>query len=598
MEYKTATIEEILDDINHRRMYLPAIQRKYVWSDYQIIRLMDSLMRGYPIGTFLFWKVDKGVVTDKGYSMYDFIQNYHERDMYKNTLVGPFARRDETMRAVLDGQQRLTSLYIVLQGSISRKLPNKRWKNSDAFIKKELYFNLFSKNEISNQSGDGSNEENETLYEFKFFNENDESLKQKNDKLWFKVKDILRYSRINSEFFNVWTKNIEKGETYEEKDIWRDRVIDNAGRLLDVIKNSKNINYFEVETERIDDVLDIFVRVNSGGVTLSKTDLLFSTIVSHWDKGREKIDDLLELINRIGDGFNFTNDFIMRACLYVLDMPITLKVETFKKESVQNIRDNWDKIQKAIKDTAILLFKFGFNRDNIISYVAILPIIYYVYKADSNIDLDVAKEELKKYYVIAQVKQLFGASTNSALTILRNALKNEFDKNHLYLFNTNSLTHLRFSGDRTLNFTPEEIDEMFGDDPKYEFGSYSFMLLTLLYPNLNYSITNFHQDHMHPHSSFEGEEINDLVLPDGSKIDDKKISEWKHKRNTLANLQLLDGRANEKKNAMPLKEWLQNNNNKAKYLPENISYELSNFEEFIERRKELMSAALKAVLKV
>ena len=133
MEYKTATIEEILDDINHRRMYLPAIQRKYVWNDYQIIRLMDSLMRGYPIGTFLFWKVDKGVVTDKGYSMYDFIQNYHERDMYKNTLVGPFARRDETMRAVLDGQQRLTSLYIVLQGSISRKLPNKRWKNSDAF---------------------------------------------------------------------------------------------------------------------------------------------------------------------------------------------------------------------------------------------------------------------------------------------------------------------------------------------------------------------------------------------------------------------------------------------------------------------------------
>ena len=65
MSYIKVTIKDIIDDINSRKMYLPAIQRKYVWSDLQIVRLMDSIMRGYPIGTFLLWKVKKKIVNEK-----------------------------------------------------------------------------------------------------------------------------------------------------------------------------------------------------------------------------------------------------------------------------------------------------------------------------------------------------------------------------------------------------------------------------------------------------------------------------------------------------------------------------------------------------
>lgn len=71
--------------------------------------------------------------------MYEFIKDYHDRDMYKNPDAPqpfPIGSEDETIWAVLDGQQRLTSLYIALQGSMSRKLPNKRWKNDDAFPKR------------------------------------------------------------------------------------------------------------------------------------------------------------------------------------------------------------------------------------------------------------------------------------------------------------------------------------------------------------------------------------------------------------------------------------------------------------------------------
>lgn len=116
-------------------MYLPAIQRKYVWSDEQITRLMDSIMLDYPIGTFLFWRVKKRIVNQKEYSMYEFIKDFHERDAYKNPPAPqpfPADGSSDSIWAVLDGQQRLTSLYIALQGSISRKLPMKRWANNEA----------------------------------------------------------------------------------------------------------------------------------------------------------------------------------------------------------------------------------------------------------------------------------------------------------------------------------------------------------------------------------------------------------------------------------------------------------------------------------
>lgn len=78
MSYKAISIKEIVSMISNNEVYLPAIQRKFVWSHEQIERLFDSIMLGYPIGTFLFWTVKKEKVND--YKFYKFIQDYHERD--------------------------------------------------------------------------------------------------------------------------------------------------------------------------------------------------------------------------------------------------------------------------------------------------------------------------------------------------------------------------------------------------------------------------------------------------------------------------------------------------------------------------------------
>lgn len=571
MAYEKKSIRLIIDDVNCRRVYLPAIQRKYVWDDKQITKLMDSIMLGYPIGTFLFWKVKKDIINKKEYSMYEFIKDYHERDLYKNSAAPqpfPIGSGDETLWAVLDGQQRLTSLYIALQGSMSRKLPNKRWKNDDAFPKKELYFDLHSQN----------SDEDDISYEFRFLTPID-AAKNKDDHLWYLVKDILKYSQ-----HELVTELIIPNNWATDK-----LAMKNISLLHTRLVGDEIINYFEVEADSIDSVLDIFVRVNSGGTVLSKSDLLFSTIVSYWDKARDEIDKLLSEINKKGEGFKFSNDFIMRTCLYLLDMSVTLKVETFKKDSVLKIKENWDAIRKAIKDTVDLLNEFGFNSENMISYVAVSPMVYYRFKG-GNFDAS-SKAELRKYIVIAQVRQIFGTASNSALTSIREALKTAPANS----FSMANLNGVRFTGDRTLRYTADEIDAMFDT---YETGAYTFMLLSLLYPNLKYSQKGFHQDHMHPYTSFEENKIKDLVLPNGDVIDNQTKEDWRRRRNTLANLQLLEGRENEKKNATPLVDWLkvQANAENVKYLPGDVSYELSSFEEFMEKRQKLMSDKLKEIL--
>lgn len=571
MAYEKKNIRAVIEEINSRKIYLPAIQRKYVWDDDQITRLMDSIMLGYPIGTFLFWKVRKSIINKKEYSMYEFIKDFHERDVYKNPSAPqpfPIGSDEETIWAVLDGQQRLTSLYIALQGSMSRKLPNKRWKNDDAFPKKELYLDLHSQR----------TDEEDISYEFKFLTQ-EEAKKQKDDKLWYLVKDILKYSQDEL----VTDLIIPNGWASDKV------AMKNISLLHTRLVGDEIINYFEVQTDSIDSVLDIFVRVNSGGTVLSKSDLLFSTIVSHWDKARDEIDKLLAEINKIGEGYKFSNDFIMRTCLYVLDMSVTLKVETFKKESVLKIKNNWENIRKTIKDTVDLLNEFGFNSENIISYVAVSPMVYYRFKG-GNFDAE-SKSELRKYIVISQVRQVFGAATNSALTSIREALKAAPTDS----FKMGNLLKVRFTGERTLRYTSEEIDAMFDT---YEIGAYTFMLLSLLYPNLKYSQKGFHQDHMHPYAGFEESKIANLKLPDGSIIDDVRKDEWRRRRNTLANLQLLEGRENERKNATPLVDWneVTANSENAKYMPSDSSFELSHFEDFMDKRQKLMSDALKAIL--
>ena len=139
MSYQTAvTISETLRQIERHDIVLPAIQREFVWQPEQICALFDSLMQGYPFGTFLYWKIDQE--NNNRYQFYDFVLNYHERDHPHCPRIGEMPDRDVV--AVLDGQQRLTALNIGIRGSMAKKLPRRRWSSSDAFPARRLYLDL------------------------------------------------------------------------------------------------------------------------------------------------------------------------------------------------------------------------------------------------------------------------------------------------------------------------------------------------------------------------------------------------------------------------------------------------------------------------
>lgn len=125
----------------------------------------------------------------------------------------------------------------------------------------------------------------------------------------------------------------------------------------------------------------------------------------------------------------------------------------------------------------------------------------------------------------------------------------------------------------------------------FEKGQNTYILLSLLYPNLKLSHVTFHQDHCHPFSKFDKKSLQEL------KLDDNKIKEWQKKRNLLPNLQFLEGSENESKNDTPLVDWV-NEGNDFEYHPENVSLELKDFESFFDARRQLIKEELARIFEV
>ena len=173
------TINRALGSIERREYAMPAIQREFVWEHSKIERLFDSLMRGYPIGSFLFWQV--GCDSIKKYKFYDFMLHYHQRDNRRLPALGETTRDEIT--AVLDGQQRLTALNIGLRGSYAYKLPRRWWNSPDAFPKRHLYLNILDKAE-ENEAG--------MHYDFRFLTDADAEAGHDETHCWYRVGDILK----------------------------------------------------------------------------------------------------------------------------------------------------------------------------------------------------------------------------------------------------------------------------------------------------------------------------------------------------------------------------------------------------------------------
>lgn len=585
--YQTAlTISTVIKNIDSKTYLLPSIQREFVWSTKQIEKLFDSIMMDYPINSFLFWKVPKDKANE--FKFYEFLRNYHQKDGRHNPKADTNGSDD--IIAILDGQQRMTSLYIGLKGTYAYKRSYKRWDNPQAYPKRKLYLNLLT-----------ANEETDSTYKFLFLT--DAEVKEANSAVdaneqavdfWFPVGEILNFKQ-EYEVNTYLIKNKLTSHSDPNKAMFANEAL---FKLFTAIHRKETISYYLEESTELDKVLSIFIRVNSGGTPLSYSDLLLSFATAQWqDKdARESINEIVDELNEIGRGFNLTKDMVLKTCLVLGDFPdIAYKVDNFNNTNMLVIEQKWDDITTSLRLAVELIASFGFSRENIQSNSALIPIAYYIQtigNASNFVDSSAYEEDrkkIKKWFIASQLLHAFSSAPDGFLKPLREIiLKNPGGFPYQQIDE-------KFKGtNRDISFSDDSINNLLYT----KCGSGDILLvMSILYPWADLK-NHFHIDHMFPKSLFTRKRIQKLGVPDN------QADFYIDNVNYIGNLQLLEELPNKEKNNTEFKTWLEQNYADADklkayrekhYIPD-VGVEFTNFEEFFLEREKLLVKALKAAL--
>ncbi len=584
---KPITIKEAITAIADGEYVLPAIQREFVWDTEQMETLFDSLMRDYPISTFLFWKVKAENVGK--FQFYRFLRDYHERDARHNEKATLSGSKD--IIGILDGQQRLTSLYVSLKGTYASKLSYHRRDSDHAYPPKRMYLNLMK-----------PSSELEMEYDFRYLTEA-EAKKRNAETLWFPVGKILGFKDISDAL--EWINDQIYGINEElEVSIPRETnryATNTLNRFYKVICENDSLNFFLEKSEELDKVLQIFIRINQGGTKLSYSDLLLSIATAQWKKldARKVIHEFVDKINDIGKGFNFNKDFVLKSCLVLADIKdIKFKVDNFSSENMAIIESQWEQISGSIHLAIRLAAHFGFDEKTLTSTNAIIPIAYFlkVKQIDESVlhasSHEANRANIKQWLIRTPPKKVFGGQPDSLYPVYRQIIQ-EADG----VFPLQAIID-RYSGTgKTIEFHPEDIENLLN----VGYGSsFAFMLLSLFYP-LNHDY-EFHQDHIHPKKHFTQKRLTALGISEQETRD-----AFIERVNRLSNLQLLQATPNTEKSAKMLKDWLadtlpssgQRHQYKELHLiPAEESLEFSDFLKFFEAREGLIRTKLYEILNV
>ena len=588
MSYQTAlTISRVIKDIDAKKYLLPSIQREFVWDTEQIEKLFDSLMMDYPINSFLFWKVSKE--NTKEFKFYEFLRDYHQRENRHNPKANLNGADD--IMAILDGQQRMTSLYIGLKGTYAYKLSYKRWDNPQAYPQRRLYLNLLQPAE----------EREDFKYDFLFLTDDevkeDHAYRDENGKrlyFWFPVGEILNITKSN-EVNKYLIKNKLNSLEDEEQALFANDALFN---LFEAVHMKETISYYLEESQELDKVLNIFIRVNSGGTPLSYSDLLLSFATAQWEKldAREEINGAVDELNAIGRGFNITKDLLLKASLVLCEFSdIRFKADNFNRTHMLVIEKKWESITTSMRLALELVASFGFCRENITSNNALIPIAYYisVIGNPSNI-VDSGKyvedrKKIKKWFVSSILLRVFSFASDSVLKQVGEIIKTNHEGFPL------EAVYDKFRGtNRDITFSDDSINNLLWT--KYGSGDV-LIVMSILYPWANLR-NNFHIDHIHPKAKFTKKKLEKFGVPDD------KIEFCLSNYNYLGNLQLLEEVPNKEKNAVFFDEWIterfpdmnQRKDYMQKHYIPDVDFSITNFEEFFTEREKMLCTALKKEL--
>ncbi|EJB39842.1 hypothetical protein HPNQ4110_1104 [Helicobacter pylori NQ4110] len=400
----------------------------------------------------------------------------------------------------------------------------------------------------------------EDNYQFEFHAKTPENDKEH---WWFKVGDILELKSVVN-----YTREHKLGD--EESELLE--------TLNKAFHDKQLISYFEETEKNLNKVLNIFIRVNSGGVKLSYSDLLMSILTASFSSDiREKMNELVDTLKDKGFS-NMGQDQVLKTCLLLVGSNTEFKLKNFNKPNIKKIEDNWEKITESIYNAAKLLKNFGYA--GYLGSAYILSSLAYFYFLNSKMNEN-DKEQALKFVRNAQITSYFSNSTDAKLSVIAHSMK---EAQTFESFNHNLAKHQT----SPLKITNDAIEEMMCSSSH----ALVFPILQILYPHLNYKTTTFHIDHIYPKSKF--------------KKENKKLDKDFYKcENHLYNLQLLEGQENSAKKDKDPEVWLKEEYKderaieeykKRNYIDPNLKLEWENIKEFRETREKAIIEKLKEVL--
>ncbi|PTQ59147.1 uncharacterized protein with ParB-like and HNH nuclease domain [Sphingomonas sp. PP-CE-3G-477] len=572
------TIADALSAIQKRDYVLPAIQREFVWKPEQIERLFDSLMQGYPFGTFLFWKVEPD--TAGKFRFYDFVLDYHQRDAAHCPPVGKLP--GHPIVAVLDGQQRLTALNIGLRGSMAVRQPGKWWTNDAAFPKRKLCLDLTAPREA---------DEDGAIYRFKFLSK--AQVDESKNATWLPISKVLALKDVSDLHDMIEDYDLEKDQ--------RKLAFNAADRLRKVVHDVPSINVYEEKSQDIERVLNIFIRLNAGGTVLSYSDLLLSIAVAQWKQldAREAIHGLVDNLNDIGRGFTFSHDFVLKAGLMLADISsVGFKVENFTAANMAKLEAKWESIDAALRLTVGLVANFGLSGQTLRADSALLPIAYYIHQRGfdekflSHSSFGGEREAIRGWLLRSLLKAsgIWGSGLDALLTALREKIKGKGQEE----FPIKALGRTMEARGKSLQFGEAEIDDLL----HLPYGDRRMLpLLSLLFPFVDLR-HEMHVDHVFPISRFAAKKLKK------AGYDADEAEQMYEHANALPNLQLLEGAANKEKQSELPAAWLAKAKSNAAARAQHIQAhslgeipeDLPGFALFIEKRRAALRARLYTLL--
>jgi len=347
-------INQILDKIDDNQLFVPAFQREYVWKREDAKDLISSLIKDYPTGTMLTWDTNTPPEL-KGDWKYDPMQG--------------------TVKIILDGQQRITTLYLLIRN----KIPSYYKENEILNDPRGLYVNI---NDLDLQ-----------YYKKTMMDSNP---------YWVNITDIFQKKIREKDI----TRGLQdKGVNLTRED--EDRISDNF-RAIDIIPDKEFVEQSVPIKASLREAINIFYIVNASGVNLTDAELALAQISGYWPKAREVFKEKLVALKE--NGFNFKLDFIIYCLLGMLHNMGSDMTKLHSSENEEKLKEAWKQLDERVLDYVVNLLRsqaYVDHSNEINSVYALVPIISYVSKKGKESLTQAEIKKIIKWLYYSQIRQRY-----------------------------------------------------------------------------------------------------------------------------------------------------------------------------------------------